>query len=64
MLSMSYDITLFWNLLLYLVIDHVTMPPLVTDVTVWPIDPNPSCSKNRKIKEKQKQNKIKNEEWK
>ena len=24
----------------------------VTDVTVWPIHPNPSCSKNRKWKEK------------
>ena len=32
---------------------------VVTDVTVWPINPNPSCSKNRKIK----QNKNKNNKW-
>ena len=32
---------------------------VVTDVTAWPINPNPSCSKNRKIK----QNENKNKEW-
>ena len=31
---------------------------LMTDVTVWLINPNLSCSKNRKIKEKRKKNKI------
>jgi len=36
---------------------------LVTDVTVWLINPNPSCSKNRKEKkkEKEKENKMKRE---
>ena len=33
----------------------------VTDVTEWLIDPNLSCSKNRKEKEKEKENKVK---WK
>ena len=31
----------------------------VTDVTVWLIDPNLSCSKNRKEKKNKKKNKIK-----
>jgi len=31
-LSMPYNVTLFWNLLLHLMIDHVTMLSLVTDV--------------------------------
>jgi len=34
---------------------------LVTDVTAWQIDPNPSYSKNKKEKKKKKKNKIK---WK
>jgi len=33
---------------------------IVTDVTLWPINPNPSYSKNRKLKNKLKR-KIKNE---
>ena len=33
----------------------------VTDVTAWLIDPNPSCSKNRKEKKNKNKNKIK---WK
>ena len=40
------------------------MISLVTDVTVWLINPNPSCSKNRKLKEKRKENKNKNEKEK
>ena len=31
---------------------------VVTDVTVWPINPNPSCSKNRKIKNKKWNRKL------
>jgi len=34
---------------------------LVTDITVWLINPNPSCSKNRKEKKNKNKNKIK---WK
>ena len=34
----------------------------VTDVTVWLINPNPSCSKNRKRKEKKTENKIQEKE--
>ena len=42
-----------------------SMISLVTDVTVWQINPNPSCSKNRKRKEKEKENKVKreNKKW-
>ena len=39
---------------------------LVTDVTVWQINPSPSCSKNRKEKKKKKKNEIKwkeNKKW-
>ena len=50
---------IFYNILPSPVISLVTMPSLVTDVTAWLIDPNPSCSKNRKIKKMK--NKIK---WK
>ena len=32
---------------------------LVTDVTAWLIDPNPSCSKNREIKERKRKRKVK-----
>jgi len=32
---------------------------LVTGVTAWPINPNPSCSKNRKVKRKEKKSRIK-----
>ena len=34
----------------------------VTDVTAWPINTNPSCSKNRKWKRKRKKNKLKRKE--
>jgi len=34
----------------------------VTDVTAWQINPNPSCSKNRKLKEKKTKNKIQGKE--
>jgi len=34
----------------------------VTDVTAWLINPNPSCSKNRKIEEKKMKNKIQEQE--
>jgi len=31
---------------------------VVTDVTAWPINPNPSCSKNRKEKKSEKKIKM------
>jgi len=37
---------------------------IVTDVSVWPITSNPSCSKNRKWKINRKENKNKNEKKK
>ena len=36
---------------------------LVTDVTVWLINPNLSCSKNRKEKKKKKKVKRENKKW-
>ena len=32
----------------------------MTDVMAWPINPNPSCSKNRKINRKENKNEKKN----
>ena len=45
----------FWVLWLVLWLRH----QLVTDVTAWLITPNPSCSKNRKIKEMKMKIKVK-----
>ena len=45
------------------VISLVTTPSIfVTDVTAWLINPNLSCSKNRKLKEKKMKNKIQGKE--
>ena len=57
-LSMPYDVTLFQNLLLHS-LESRDQPcdyaiTLWLAVTVWLINPNPSCSKNRKIKMKMK----------
>ena len=51
----------FYSILLRLVISLVTYHQLVTNVTVWQINPNLSCSKNRKEKKKKKKNKVKRE---
>ena len=54
-LFMLYNITLFQNLLLHFPQSHDQFYTInfVTDVTVWLINPNPSCSnknENEKVK--------------
>jgi len=66
MVSMLYDITcfkLFYFFLSSLVINVVTTPLDVTDVTVWPItsNPNPRVLKIEKCKIIEKKMKNENE---
>ena len=49
----------FYSILPSLVISLVTCHQLVTDVTAWLINSNPSCSKNRKEKKNKNKNKNK-----